>query len=423
MSATRPTSEQMTVLSGWIVEALELMPYMSHILFALRPFNSTGTQTFACDDKYRLYINFDQVVGKFSNRFCAEALLHECAHLFSDDLKRADEAGIPLTQDARRMWNRAADSANNDDLVEAGCAELGEYGVLAEQFGAERHLTAEQYYNILMNQESQQESRGSSGDDWSGGSDDGEDDGGCGSASGYRSVAEDDETGDPGIGDIERDLKNIATAGEIRSFAEKNPGKVPAGIMATAVATLAPPVVPWRRVLAGYIRRAVASRAGDEDITFNRRNRRRPTFNGMVMPGTSSPLPTVVVVRDTSGSIDKDMFDKSTSEIVGIAKQIGIRGDQLVMLDVDAEVSATVKYRGASSVMDRAGYGGTNMCVGIEKAKDYKPSVIVVLTDGYTPWPTERTGAPLIVCLVDRRNDLYPIPEWARVVQVEKDTR
>jgi predicted metal-dependent peptidase len=432
MSATKPNKEQMALLSGWVVGALEIMPYMSHILFALRPFNSNETKTFACDDKYRLYINFDYVQEEFSNRLSSEALLHECGHLFSNDFARANEAAVPTTRAARKLWNRAADAANNDDLVEAGCVALGEYGVLAEQFGAERHELAETYYAILKNQPPPPKSQKQPGDpgdgdgtdggsDGGGDSDEDDDDEGCGSASGNPSPAEEDDTGDPGVSDIERELKQIATAGEIRAFADKHPGTVPGGLLKTAEIILAPPVVSWRRVLAGFVRQSIASRAGDHESTYRRRNRRIPVFNGVAMPGLHTPIPTVAVVRDTSGSVNTEMFLAATNEIIGIAKQLGVRDQQLVILDVDTVVGATVKFRRNDDLTNRAGNGGTDMGVGIESAMKHKPSVIVVMTDGYTPWPTERPRVPVVVCLIDEASDYYPTPEWAKVVHVKDE--
>jgi len=42
--------------------------------------------------------------------------------------------------------------------------------------------------------------------------------------------------------------------------------------------------------------------------------------------------------------------------------------------------------------------------------------VIIVLTDGYTPWPSERPPAQVIVALLEDGPDP---PDWARVVRVD----
>ena len=69
--------------------------------------------------------------------------------------------------------------------------------------------------------------------------------------------------------------------------------------------------------------------------------------------------------------------------------------------------------------------GGTDMGRGIEAAMRLrpKPSVIVVLTDGYTPWPHERPrGVRVIVGLLTEYADaVVGAPEWARTVVIERE--
>jgi predicted metal-dependent peptidase len=71
------------------------------------------------------------------------------------------------------------------------------------------------------------------------------------------------------------------------------------------------------------------------------------------------------------------------------------------------------------------GGGGTDMTVGIQTAMDLRPSpsVLVVLTDGYTPWPAEPPKARVVAgLLVDRADDLSPPPAqppvWTTTVEI-----
>ena len=82
------TAEQQAELVVWRAEALELMPYMASILLNLRPVNAPGLGTFACDQHYRLYIDFD-AVSKMSPQFCAQALLHRVALTYSPTTRSA----------------------------------------------------------------------------------------------------------------------------------------------------------------------------------------------------------------------------------------------------------------------------------------------------------------------------------------------
>ncbi|HEY5855069.1 MAG TPA: hypothetical protein VIW24_13695, partial [Aldersonia sp.] len=75
------------------------------------------------------------------------------------------------------------------------------------------------------------------------------------------------------------------------------------------------------------------------------------------------------------------------------------------------------------------GGGGTDLRTGFAKALRARPrpDVLVVLTDGQSPWPTRRPGCRTVVGLFQRENswsehdpDYVPDgpPEWARVVDI-----
>ncbi|RSS94279.1 VWA-like domain-containing protein, partial [Streptomyces sp. WAC05950] len=65
-----------------------------------------------------------------------------------------------------------------------------------------------------------------------------------------------------------------------------------------------------------------------------------------------------------------------------------------------------------------AGGGGTDMRVGISAALAMpdRPNVVVVLTDGYTPWPDETPSCRLIAALIGE-NPPAP-PSWVETVRV-----
>ena len=86
---------------------------------------------------------------------------------------------------------------------------------------------------------------------------------------------------------------------------------------------------------------------------------------------------------------------------------------------------------GQPSVADRAARGGgTDMGEGITQALALRPrpSIVVVLTDGFTPWPAEAPrGAKVIVGLIEGRRGIGPWmhgvpapPSWAKVVRISE---
>jgi predicted metal-dependent peptidase len=433
------TAEQQSDLVAWRATALDMMPYMASILLALRPVNAPGLGTFAVDKFYRLYIDMDKVT-EMGIDYCAQALLHECFHIFAHDSERADEHGVAPRD--RMLFNVAADCANNDDLADAGCNELAEHTMMPAKIGAEKYQTAEFYFDFLKEQQddAQDEDNGErsgSGSDGEGsgqGDADGSGWGGCGSVSGgEKAPCELDESDDmgghaPAASASEAKIHDIAVAAEIREAASRNPGSVPRGLREHAEQTLAPAQVNWRKQLSSMLRRTVASRLGDFDVTYSRRNRRQssvPYGNGRIIrSGSETPIPNLAAVRDTSLSMGDSDLQIVTNEIEGIAKQLGIRDDNLIVLDVDTVVAAKRRYRRAGDLAEVAGRGGTDMANGIIEASKLKPAptVIVCITDGYTGWPDAPLPMPVIACIIGNEATIpaeYAPPAWIRKVYIE----
>ncbi|HEX8008318.1 MAG TPA: VWA-like domain-containing protein [Trebonia sp.] len=69
-----------------------------------------------------------------------------------------------------------------------------------------------------------------------------------------------------------------------------------------------------------------------------------------------------------------------------------------------------------------AGGGGTDMRAGIERALALpeRPGVVIVLTDGLTPWPGELSSCRLIAVLTSQ--DPPSPPVWAETVRITRAT-
>jgi predicted metal-dependent peptidase len=107
------------------------------------------------------------------------------------------------------------------------------------------------------------------------------------------------------------------------------------------------------------------------------------------------------------------------TEVDGLLRTVGVRGHNVRVIACDAAAQSAQRVRTAAQV-ELFGGGGTDMRVGIDAAMALRPrpGVVIVLTDGYTPWPA---GAPrsatVVVGLLGQAPP--PAPSWARVVRIE----
>ncbi|NYV77929.1 VWA-like domain-containing protein, partial [Streptomyces sp. UH6] len=140
-------------------------------------------------------------------------------------------------------------------------------------------------------------------------------------------------------------------------------------------------------------------------------------LRGVVLPSLRRPLPRVAVVVDTSGSMGEAELAAALGEITGVLREVGVRGNRVAVLACDADVHAVSRVTSVDQVA-LGGGGGTDMRVGIEAALagPDRPGVVVVLTDGSTPWPAEPAACRLIAALVgDAAQDP---PSWVETVRV-----
>jgi predicted metal-dependent peptidase len=225
------------------------------------------------------------------------------------------------------------------------------------------------------------------------------------------------EGGAPGLGRAEAEILRRQVAEAIRSAAaSSSPGTVPEAWRRWAEAKLSPRV-DWRRELASLIRRAVAEVSGAADYSF-RRPSRRQSVSQAILPSLRQPVPEVAVVVDTSASVSDAQLSRALAEVAGILRAVGTR-EGVRVLAVDAAVQACRRVWRPEQIA-LAGGGGTDMGEGIAAAVRLRPrpQVVVVLTDGYTPWPDlPPRGVRVIVALVGDGN--APAPAWAKTVKTE----
>ncbi|WP_238015305.1 VWA-like domain-containing protein [Dactylosporangium sp. AC04546] len=373
--------------------AAKLRPYLAAALYALSVVPSWHLATMGVDRHWRLYVNPD-FVAEHDVEELAGVWVHEVAHLLRDHHGRADRLQTADRIDHHRV-NLAQDCEINDDLVADGLT-LPAARVEPKTFGLPEGRLFEEYLAgipatpVVYVQ--------------------------CGSgAHGITVPGELGEGGAPEVRPVEADAIRRQTAAAIRSHV-RSQGSVPDGWKRWAD-QIAEPVVDWRRLLTGALRQAVAWASGAVDYTYARPGRRSGALRGVVLPSLRRPLPQVAIVIDTSGSMGQDDLASALGEVTGVLRAVGIRGNRVTVLACDADVHAVTRVTKAEQVQ-LAGGGGTDMRVGITRARQgpQKPEIIVVLTDGFTPWPDEPMGCRLIAGLVGA--DPPAPPGWVEAIHI-----
>lgn len=383
--------------------AAESSPYFMAALFATVPVAAPGLGTFAVDASWRLYMDPDLLVGEgaWSQADAAGVLVHEVGHLIRDHAGRAGQLPQPMSHGA---WNYAADAEINDDLLAAGIA-LPAGVVTPDALGCEPGGLAEDYYQATSQAGWPEPSAGE----------------GCGSGAGtwaspVELPADVDVDGRGPLSDADGDMVRRHVAMAVREAAEggKGRGSVPAGLARWASGVLAPPQIGWRQVLRGAVRHAVALTAGQRVHTYSRPSRRR--VPGVILPAMRGPKVRVGIVVDTSGSMSTDDLDAAMSEVAGVLHASGVDRSRLLLYSCDAATSTAQRVTNLSDI-ELVGGGGTDMRVGIAAAERDRADVVVVLTDGDTPWPDTPTRARL-VCAVIRHGQPTGTPDWATTVHI-----
>lgn len=229
-----------------------------------------------------------------------------------------------------------------------------------------------------------------------------------------------------GLSAQERDAVRFRVAQGINA----RPGDTPKGWRRWAEEAFHPPQ-PWRDLLGAALRSAVSGPGAGADYTYGRPSRRSAGLTGVILPSIRRRPPQVCVIIDTSGSVSDAELGSALLEVAAIIRAVGGRRDLVTVLSCDAATRVVGPLCHAEG-MTLVGGGGTDLRTGFAKAfrARTRPDVVVVLTDGQTPWPPERPPCRTVVGLFARQEsgrswreddpDYVPPapPDWARVVVI-----
>ena len=444
------------------------LPYLAHALYALITVPTEQVPTLRADEHWRVYVNPGWAMEVTVPELGRE-LAHVTWHLLMEHASRARGIGVDaITADA---WHTACDLTVHDTLAPEGCSPPG-VGTTASTARADAPgplapgRPAEEYFATLSRLDVTPSASGASGrlrapigvgdgstsDSPDGpGPDAGSSEGASGSPPGSQQgigpnarLGPEEPVGPDGPPDacgsacdgIPRgtDLPPDADVGGVGKVqadgirgqvaieyleAQKTRGTKPGEAMRWAK-HVTEPEIAWESLLARATRRAIGWTSGRHSPTWTRPSRRQASQPDILQPGWRRPVPTVAIVVDTSASVDDRLLGKAMGEVEGALAGLGVRGGSVAVIACDASVGAVGRVRKATDAV-LVGGGGTDMRVGIAAASALRPrpDLIVVFTDGYTPWPAAAPpGSLVIAAILGRLGETLPdTPPWATRIE------
>lgn len=410
MTPDAPGALDLEKLFAARLHAVRVRPYLATALFALHTVESRRVLTMAVDRYWRCYVS-PAFVDRTPVEELAGVWVHEVSHLLRDHHGRSDrvarERGLTGPGERLRM-NIAADCEINDDVFGDGLVRP-EGAIDPESLGLPEGELMEDYLRqFRLGPHTLSVT-------WLD----------CGSgADGLEREWDLGPDGAHGLSEQEIDAVRFRVAQGITG----RPGNAPKAWRRWAEEAFHPPQ-PWRELLGAAVRSAVSGSGAGEDYTYGRPSRRSAGVPGAVLPSLRRSPPRVSVVIDTSGSVSDTELGSALLEVTAISRAVGGRRDLITVLPCDAAARIVHPLCRAEGIPLMGG-GGTDLRTGFAKAlrAQPRPDVIVVLTDGQTPWPATRPPCRTVVGLFSRRHaawdeddpDYVPDspPAWARVVDI-----
>lgn len=394
-------------------------PYLRVALQAIRPVESQFVPTLAIDPMWRMFWS-PAFVERCTPEELACGLVHECWHVLRAHNARREVMGaIP------QLFGIAGDLEINDDLRSLPNGLVLIEGALhPETFSLQPGGLAEGYYQDLLKDAKRITIQLDLGDASGEGSCE---KGSCGSGGGGKPAPGEERAAagaraggqfPDGVSSAEAQMVTRAVAEAVRQQSSQARGTVPMGVQRWAEEVLGPSKIDWRRRLAAKMRGALSA-VGMADYTYSRVSRRASSAWPFILPALRSPKPRVAVVVDTSGSVEDGALGIALREVRGVLKVAGVEGVSFYACDSDVHARGRVRTTVEAKRL-LVGGGGTDMVEGIWRAAkgNPRPNVIVVLTDGYTPWPTVPIAKVKIVAAIYGDGPSDECPPFISIVRV-----
>lgn len=177
------------------------------------------------------------------------------------------------------------------------------------------------------------------------------------------------------------------------------------------------PQTDWRTILNDFIQEEVVDYSFDPpDRRFDDSPFFLPDFNGK-----EDRVEDILFMIDTSGSMSNTMITAAYSEVKGAIDQFdGKLKGWLGFFDAAIIEPKPFENEEEFRVIRPAGGGGTDFQIIFEYVAKYMekpPASIIIMTDGYAPFPEEKLamGIPVLWLLNNDKVD----PPWGKVARIE----
>ena len=373
-------------------------PYYSKALFSCPVIPTAAHARVSIDAHWRIYAN-SELLESLTVEQVALDLMHVINHALRDHATRAGRTGVDAA--TAPAWNLAADCEINDDLLEDDLFDdLDDNWMLPADLGLGDYSTAENYFRDILDGAVPIEAST-----------------GCGSGCHSHRVPHELADDTAALSDFDRALLKRTVAAAIADYQKhQGIGSVPEGLARWAQQTLNPKV-DWSQQLAMALRSSVHHKSGAADYTWQRPSRRQQPQDVVLRPAMTRPVPSITVVVDTSGSMSEYELDQALTEISAIIATV-VPGDSVRVLSTDTDVH-TDQHIHSTNQISLAGGGGTDMAAGVAAAAETTPDAIVVITDGFTPWPPTRPqGARCVIAALTNDYRVERVPDWIQVVDM-----
>lgn len=358
---------------------------------------------------YNLYIG-----KKFKDWTLEErmaVLVHECRHIIGGHIFRKGDRN-------HELFNIATDISINQTIINLPKGILNpktgkeEGGALyPSTFKFPENKTAEQYYELLLEEKKKQEKEKKEYEDENGKPGDCDNCGGSGKeldsegvektcehceGSGLKDGGWKPSNGNPDITSgklvsidnhnawVESDEGSEELARALaenmvkEAMASVERGNLPGDIENMLQLLKRVPKISWSKELRNFM----ASKRGDKLDTIKKKNRRFPGRSDLRGKKTHTDEHTIVVGVDTSGSMnDKDVLN-GLAEILDLVKN---HTKELKLIQIDTDIKDIEVFSKKNIKFKRRGYGGTYMgaIVPFIEEQKLKPDVLIMISDMY----------------------------------------